>query len=530
LGPARGSKSSKKFTEPKTGVRLKIGASKAGAPKVRPDKDRDPRESKKLRKERGLRIVQSGTKGIDPTGGPDVVDDIYDCTDMGNYERLAARYGHVIRYVPSWHEYIYFKDGYWHRDIAGVHLGRFAKDTVRKIHTEADGVSDDAKKPFIAWERKSSAAPRLHAMVDLLKSEPNIEVDHTELDVNRWLFNVKNGTLDLKTGERRSHDPKDLITKRVPVDYNKNAKAPRWNKFLKEILPDAEVRAFVHRFMGYCLTGDVGERIFVIFLGVGRNGKTAFLNAIQSVMGTYATTAAPTLLVAKDFDSHPTEVADLHGARLAVTSETKKGATFDEERVKRLTGKDRLKARRMHEDFWHFDPTHKLLLASNHKPRVRDATPSFWDRVAMVPFNFRVEESKIDLKLDDKFFDEREGLLAWLVEGCLLWQKEGLKRPAAVREATEEYREEEDIVGRFFEECCSFDKKSEASETADIMRVNKTWSDGLNLYPISSKEMAEKLRANGCEPTKTAEGKAAWKGVKLLVKIKLNNGSRPSRR
>jgi putative DNA primase/helicase len=486
------------------------------------DKGKALHEAKKRLK---LRVID-GTKGIDPTGGPDVVDDIYDCTDTGNCERLAARHGHVIRYVPSWLEYLHYVEGQWRRDTAGVHLERFAKDTMRLIHKEAEGVSDDARKPILSWEKKSAAAPRLHAMIDLLKSEPNITVNHTALDVDRYTFNVKNGTLDLKTGELRPHNAKDLLTKRVSIEYNKKAKAPRWHKFLKEILPDVAVRNFMHRFMGYCLTGDVSERMFVILLGAGKNGKSAFLNAIESVMEEYATTAAPTLLVARDTEAHPTEVADLFGARLAVSSETKKGATFDEERVKRLTGNDRLKARRMHENFWHFEPTHKLLIASNHKPRVKDATDSFWDRVAIVPFDVRIDDSKVDRDLGIKLRAEREGILAWMVEGCLLWQQEGLKAPAAVREATEEYREEEDIVGRFLDECCAFDKKTITTETSQLMKVHKIWAEGLNLYPVSAKELAVKLRAEGCTATKTTKGYAAWKGVQLTQDVKYNDKRR----
>jgi len=439
----------------------------------------------------------------------------YELSDTGNAERLATKYNDRVRFVSTWEEHIIYTDGHWKRDTAGVGVGRLAKMTLASITEDTGHATSAEKKELMKWRKKSSAAGKRRAMVELLKHEDDIALDHEDLDKDPWLLNVANGTLDLRTGELKPHDHHDLITKRIAINYNPKAKAPRWEKFLKEVLPDKDVRAFIHRFHGYCMTGDVGERMFVIFLGGGCNGKSAFLNAIESVMGSYATTAAPTLLVAKEHDSHPTEIADLYGARLAVSSETKKGATFDEERVKRLTGTDRLKARRMREDHWHFNPTHKLLIASNHKPRVKDATDSFWDRVAIVPFTVRIAKDKIDRKLGSKLKEEAEGILAWLVEGCRLWRAMGLKAPQVVMDATQEYRNDEDLVGKFLTECTAVDKNSFLF-TSEIMKVNKIWAEGLNLFPVSSKELAEKLKAEpyNCVSVKR-DGNMGWKGLKL---------------
>lgn len=467
-----------------------------------------------------LRAIPGGTNAVVPEEDKDRVLEIFDNSDTGNAERLAARFGDRICFVATWGEHLVYTGTHWKRDTKGVQVGRYAKQTVNAMCDEIKYLNTAARKPLEKWRRKSASKGGRHAMIDLLKHEDGIAVEHTDLDVDRWALNVANGTLDLKTCALRPHDPKDLITKHIPVAYKKDAQAPRWRKFLGEVLPDKAVREFVHRFLGYCLTGDVGERMFVIFLGGGCNGKTAFLNAIEAVMGEYATTAAPTLLVAKERESHPTEVADLFQARLATTSETRKGATFDEERVKRLTGSDRLKARRMAEDFWQFEPTHKLLIASNHKPRVKDATDSFWDRVAIVLFNVRIPKSKIDRKLSAKLKEEREGILTWLVEGCRQWKEKGLAPPPGVREATQEYRSEEDIVGRFLAECCKQDSGA-FTRMAELMKFNKAWADGLNLYPCSSKELTEKLKAEpfSCTSYKR-DGVSGWKGIKITAALK----------
>lgn len=477
---------------------------------------RSPRETST-----GVRLRVLSTEPADAGGDESRFVQSFDLSDTGNAERLASKFGARVRYVTSWEEHIVYTGSHWKRDRGGVEVGKFAKQTVQSILDEAKHVDRDERRELDKWKRKSAAKGRRTAMVDLLKHEDGIAIDHTLLDRDRWALNVGNGTLDLKTGELRPHNPNDLITKHIAIDYNPKAKASRWQKFLSEVLPDRDVREFIHRFLGYCLTGDVGERMFVVLLGGGCNGKTATINAVESVLGEYATTAAPTLLVAKLQESHPTEIADLFGARLAVTSETRKGATFDEERVKRLTGTDRLKGRRMHEDFWHFDPTHKLLLSSNHKPRVRDATDSFWDRVAIVPFNVRIPRDKVDPKLGEKLREEREGILVWLVEGCRLWREKGLAPPEAVRAATAEYRNEEDIVGRFLSECIVADKTSHVTSN-ELMKVNKVWATSLNLFPASAKELAEKLKREpyGAMSIKV-QGNMAWKGIKLTKDIKL---------
>lgn len=469
-----------------------------------------------------LTVARRNLRVIDGGGDEDVdrVIRTFACTDTGNAERLVHKFGDRLRYVPAWREYLVHIGTHWQRDICDIETNKLVKAMISEIEEEGRYEDTGGKKVLAKWRKQSESRGKRQAVIDLACAEPGVACSQDVFDSDPWILSVANGTLDLRTCELRPHDPKDLTTKCLPVAYDPRAGAPRFRRFMEEILPDKKVRDFVQRFLGYCLTGAVSERMFVIFLGGGSNGKTALINAIQNVLGEYSTVAASTLLTSRDKDQHPAEVAALFGVRLAVTSETKKGASFDEEKVKRLTGSDVLTARRMRENFWTFRPTHKLLIASNHKPRVKDATSSFWDRVAIVPFDVRFSGKKVDRKLGAKLEEEREGILAWLVEGCRQWRTGGLAPPDAVMSATKEYREEEDIAGRFLNECYVPDPtKTSFMYTRDILERNKTWAAGFNFFPISAKDLAEKLRMEPFECVATKrDGIAGWKGIKVKKK------------
>jgi putative DNA primase/helicase len=466
-----------------------------------------------------LRPINGGKSPQRPADTPEVDRLLrqWECTDTGNVERLIFKFGASIRYVPAWGEFIVFDETRWRRDIGSILTSHLCGAVIKMIKEE--GISDEmSKAKYTTWQKKSGSCSARQAMLTLAKQNPQLMITPEELDADPYALNVKNGTLDLKTGELRPHRAEDFITKILPINYDPKAKAPRWTKFLTEILPDKAVRDFVLRWFGYCLTGDVSERMFVVFLGGGSNGKSVLINVIESVMGPYTTVAASTLLTSRDKDNHPTELADLFGVRLATTSEVKKGSVFDEEKLKRLTGGDIIKARRMHEDYWQFAPTFKLAILANHKPRVKDATSSFWDRVAIVPFEVRFTGKKINRKLTAQLKEEREGILAQLVAACTQWRSVGLSPPPAVTAATAEYKDEEDIAGRFLNECFVADKSATTPATI-IIEKNKAWATAQNLFPVSSKDLAEKLRADPycCVAAKSGSVRS-WKGIRPRMK------------
>ena len=286
-----------------------------------------------------------------------------------------------------------------------------------------------------------------------------------ELDTDNMALNALNGTLDLTTGVLRDQRSSDRITTLAPTAFDADTKCPTWEAFMSAVFgDDADLVRFVQRYLRYTLTGRVNEQRLAIFHGGGANGKSTLLNAVFDVLGgDYAIRAAPGLAMAKP-ESHSTELADLFGVRLTLVNETDSGRRLAEGTVKGLTGGDLIRARRMRQDFWEFKPTSKFVICTNHKPEITGTDHGIWRRIRLVPFRVRFwnpdtdpagpAHLRQDKALADRLRGEREGILAWLVRGCLDWQANGLPVPTAMAEEVASYRDSQDIVGRFLEERC----------------------------------------------------------------------------
>lgn len=259
--------------------------------------------------------------------------------------------------------------------------------------------------------------------------------------------------LDLRTGQLRPHDPALHITKVTAAAYHPDAAAPCFERFLERIQPDPAMRAFLARLLGHTLPGVVVEHVLAILHGVGANGKSTLAEVVSDALGDYATAADPDLLIDTG-DTHPTGVADLFGTRFVTTTATDSGRRLAEATVKRLTGGDRIKARRMREDFWEFVPSHSIVMLTNHRPIVRGDDEAIWRRMRVVPFDVIVPKAEQDGHLKDKLREEIDGILTWLVAGCLAWQHSGLEEPERVQEATASYRHDSDTLGAFLEKRC----------------------------------------------------------------------------
>jgi putative DNA primase/helicase len=437
-------------------------------------------------------------------------------TDLGNAERLVARHGSDLRYVHPWRKWLVYDGRRWRHDDAGE-VARRGKDTVKAMYREAAEGIGRIDKDLAKHAMRSEAKERIAAMIGLAESEPGIPVRPEQLDADPWLLNVQNGTIELRTGKLRAHSRKDLLTKIAPVEYHPDAEAPRWEAALAEWLPSEALRQFVQRLIGYCLTGDVSEQVLPFLHGPGANGKTTLINAILAMTGDYGQQAAPDLLLAKH-GAHPTELADLFGARLVVSVEVEDGRRLAESLVKQLTGGDKIKARRMREDFWQWDPTHKVLLVANHRPVVRGTDHAIWRRIKLVPFDVTIPKEKQDQRLPEQLRAELPGILAWAVRGCLAWQREGLGEPEEVKAATATYRSEQDALAGFIQECCFVSPHAEARATA-LYEAYQGWCRANGEHEENQRRFGGRLRERGfesCDITSGAfKGRKAWRGIGL---------------
>lgn len=392
----------------------------------------------------------------------------FNLTELGVAERLCLRHGKNLHWSAS-HDWMTWTGTHWASgERAHVECERLTKHTVRSILEEAAYLMMEAKKIEDQDERNAAiklasarskfsltfeTKAKIGAVADLAKSETGIHVPYEELDANHWLLNLANGTLELRTGQLRPHRREDLITAIVPIDHDPQATCPTWEKFLKRVLPDAELREYVQAATGYCLTGDVSEQCLFFLYGKGANGKSTFLNTILSLMGALGHQASPELLVAKR-EMIRDDVAALAGKRFVATIETDEGRALAEALMKTLTGGDKITARFLYKNSFSFEPTFKIWLAANHKPVVRNNDHGVWRRIKLVPFTEHIAPEERDPQLAQKLAAELPGILNWALAGLRIWQTKGLVEPECVRLGTEEYRNESDQLGQFVGECC----------------------------------------------------------------------------
>jgi putative DNA primase/helicase len=359
-------------------------------------------------------------------------------TDLGNAGRFVDEHGQDVRYCHPWQKWLGWDGKRWAPDDAGE-VERKMKATVRAIYVEAAGEeSEKARKALAEHAKRSEAAKRITDALRLARSEPGIPIKPVQLDSDPWLLSVSNGTIELRTGDLREHRRGDYITKLAPVPYDPEAEAPRFEAFLEEILPSAAVREFVQRAIGYALNGTTREHKLPVLHGTGGNGKSTLISIILEVFGDYGLQAADDLLMVKR-GARPTEQADLFGRRFVANVETERDCRLSEALVKHLTGGDRIRARRMREDFWEFDPTHTLFLATNHRPEIRGTDHAIWRRIKLVPFDVTIPDKRQDTALLDKLREELPGVLAWAVRGHAAWLESGLGEPEEIRAATASY-------------------------------------------------------------------------------------------
>ena len=435
-------------------------------------------------------------------------------TDLGNSERFVDAHRDRVLWCPARKSSLCWDGKRYAWDERGEAV-KLAHATARSIfHEAADTEDEDEQKAIAKWALASQNESRINAM--LSQARPYLAVGMEELDRDPWLINCQNGTLDLRTGKLKDHDPADRITKIVPVDYDPDAPAPRFKRFLKEALVDDAVIKFVKRYSGYTLTGITRERLLAILYGFGKNGKTTLVELLHEVLGDYARNTDVETLLIKKYQGVGNDVAALKGARFVSAAEVEKGRRLAESKVKQLTGRDTVTARFLFGENFDFKPEFKLWLSTNNKPVIQGTDDAIWDRIRLIPFTQRFDGHKADPKLPDKLRHEIAGVFAWMVEGCLEWQEHGLQEPKTVTEATKQYREEMDTLASFLDEVCVMGPHHRVLAEKLYQRY-AMWCDDSGERKDPKKAFVARLEERGFERRRETagvnKGRYIWLGI-----------------
>jgi putative DNA primase/helicase len=438
-------------------------------------------------------------------------------TDMGNARRLILQHGQDLRYCAPMGGWFVWAGCRWAKDDTGGVM-RLAKDTVRRILDEAAVELDDDRRKNVANHGiRSQSEPRLRAMIKLAETEPEIVVRPDDLDADPNLFNVRNGTIDTRTGELRPHDRNDLITKMSPVEYNPDAKGPTWERFLAVVMPDVASRGYLWRAVGSALVGISIDQVLFLLHGGGANGKTTFVEMIRCVFGDYAAaTDIATFMTSRADAGIRNDLARLRAARFVSAAELPPGSQFNESIVKQVTGGDKITVRYLYAEYFEYTPAFTVFLVVNQRPEVRGTDEAIWRRIRPVPFNVTIPANERDPHLIDRLRDEAPAILAWMVRGCLEWRANGLGEAPAVVEATADYRQEMDAFGQFLS-TCTIDAEDTFTATSTLLDAYEGWRKHNGADPLSAKALARSLRSRGYKPDQLKHGERTrgWRGLGL---------------
>jgi putative DNA primase/helicase len=429
--------------------------------------------------------------------------------ELGDGELFKALHKDKLVFNKSMDSWMVWTGHHWQVDImdqasAAVEnvVGKYLQESgevstrIRKLTAQDGNESEVDRLKYLQKEliRRISALRSTRRRKNCLHfahtSNGPIAIRGDELDRKPWLLPCKNGVLDLKTGNLRDGRPEDYLLKACPVEWKGfDEPCPILEKTLMEILSgNQKLFQFLQRLFGFALIGEVVQSIIVVLTGQGRNGKSMLVDILSEILGPLAGAIRSEMLLDQMRTSSSTgptpDIMSLRGLRLAFASETDDGCKISPSRVKWLTGNDKLTGRNPHDKYEvQFKPTHTLFLLTNHKPHAPADDFAFWERVILVPFELSFvnrppeaeNEREADPTLPEKLRQELPGILAWLVKGCLYWQKYGLAPPPIVKQAVQEYQRDEDIIADFVEECCVVHPDAKVGATQLYTVFEKWW-------------------------------------------------------
>ena len=417
---------------------------------------------------------------------------------------FTRRYHRYWRYVAGWGKWLVWDGQRWRTEDTLA-----ATDLIRSVCRQTALRADN---PRVAT--KLASAGTVSGVERLARADRRHAATTDEWDADPWLLNTQGGVLDLKTGRMRPHERTDRMTKITTATPGGDCQT--WRQFIDEVTGgDKELEFYLQRMVGYALTGSTQEHALFFLYGTGANGKSVFVNTLATILGDYATNAPMDTFMETRTDRHPTDMAGLRGARFVAAIETEQGKRWAESKLKNLTGGDKISARFMRQDFFEFFPQFKLFVAGNHKPAIRNIDEAMKRRLHLIPFTITVPPERRDKNLQQKLLAERDGILAWAVQGCLDWQRHGrLKPPQRVVDATEEYFEAEDALGRWLDERCVRETCAK-SLTAELFNDWKQWAEAAGEFVGAQRRFSDQLITRGLEKWRNGMGVRGFQGIGL---------------
>jgi putative DNA primase/helicase len=442
----------------------------------------------------------------------------FEFTDMGNAERLSHYYKDFLGYCEKWDSWMSYNGKVWRKgELLAV---RQAQETVRLILQESElNSSEDHLAKLYKHYAQSQKASSVKGMLYLARSKV-LQIEPNQLDANPDLFNLSNGTVNLKTGLLVPHNKNDFITKCSPVAYDPSAAAVRWERFLVEVFEgNQELIEYLQRAIGYSITGHANERAFFILHGIGRNGKSTLVETLSHIIGDDYSLGMPSesLYSKKNDGGVPNDIARLRGSRFVYSSEGEDGKHLAVAKIKQLTGNEKITSRHMRGEWFDFMANFKIWFSTNHKPEISESAEAIWDRVKLIPFNKRFSEEEKDPNLRQTLLAESAGILNWILEGARKWYSQGLGDCSIVKVATSDYRKDSDLIGRFLEECCERGQAREVQCKKLYERFDQ-WTKEQGLSHVMSRvSFSKRLREKGLpEPLRRTGSRFFWQGIDLL--------------
>ncbi|QEL88517.1 phage/plasmid primase, P4 family [Bacillus mycoides] len=438
-------------------------------------------------------------------------------TELGNAERIAYEYGHVIKFVNDIGWFIW--DGKRWRIDNKKEIERITAKVLRGLNKSED---ESEMKWARMCERRNV---RMNSIKDLM---PLVPGERAEFDKHKYLLNVENGIVDLKTGKLQQHDRELGLTKITNITFDENAKCPTWLTFLDQIfLGDKALIEYMQRLIGYSLTGDISEQIMMFLVGGGSNGKSTFINIIKDIMGDYGKQAKSDTFIKKKESGANNDIARLVGSRFVSAIESEEGEKLADSFVKQITGGEPVLARFLRQEFFEFIPEFKVFFTTNHKPIIGGLDEGIWRRVKLIPFNLNLPAHKRDKRLPEKLSLEMPGILNWAIEGCMKWQQDGLKEPKVVAEATGKYKDDMDILAPFLDEVCYVDEPENESvmiEAKELYNVYERWCFNSGERSLGNRSFYRMLETKGFGKTKGTGNKTFLTGITINERKPVTKG------